>query len=100
MNSYSNPNRSRKSRSIALLCAAKLSNLSNGSGIRLSGLPRCSVSMAWLGTLSGTLRKPSISSENSISRVGASDIAWNAWRTIVVRSTSLNVPMCGRPDGP
>ena len=68
--------------------------------MRVSGLPRYSASIASLGTLSGTLRSPSMSSQNAISRVGASDSAWNALRTIVVRSTSLNVPICGRPEGP
>ena len=33
-------------------------------------------------------------------RVGWSDSAWNACRTMVVRSTSLNVPICGSPEGP
>ena len=34
----------------------------------VSGCPRCSRSMSWLGTLSGTFRKPSMSSENAMSR--------------------------------
>ena len=50
--------------------AAKLSWVPNGSGIWVSGLPRFSASIAWLGTLSGTLRSPSMSSLNAISRVG------------------------------
>ena len=41
-----------------------------------------------------------MSSLNAISRVGVSLSAWNARRTIVVRNTSLNVPICGSPDGP
>ena len=43
-----------------------------------------------------------MSSENAISRVGQwSPVrARKALRTIVVRATSPNVPMCGRPDGP
>ena len=41
-----------------------------------------------------------MSSLKAISRVGMSLIASKAWRTIVVRSTSLKVPICGRPDGP
>ena len=39
--------------------------------MRVSGLPKCSASIAPLGTLSGTLRRPSISSENATSRVFA-----------------------------
>ena len=57
-------------------------------------------SISWFGTLSGTLRSPSISSEKQISRVGTPVITSNAWRTIVVRATSPKVPICGRPDGP
>jgi hypothetical protein len=68
--------------------------------MRVSGLPRCCASISLLGTLSGTLRSPSMSSLNAISRVGTSLIASKARRTIVVRSTSLNVPICGRPEGP
>ena len=33
-------------------------------------------------------------------RVGWSESVRNACRTKVVRSTSLNVPICGRPEGP
>jgi hypothetical protein len=55
-----------------------------------------------LGMLSGTLRKPSMSSEKAIRRVliVSPVSARNAWRTIEVRATSPNVPICGRPDGP
>ncbi len=58
--------------------------------------------MSLFGTLSGTLRSPSMSSENAISRVFtlSSVSTRNAWRTMVVRATSPNVPICGRPDGP
>ncbi len=58
--------------------------------------------MAWLGRLGGTFLRPSMSSENEISRVGmASSVsARKALRTMVVRTTSLKVPMCGRPEGP
>ena len=38
----------------------------------VSGLPKCSRSMSWFGTLSGTLRKPSMSSEKATSLVGTS----------------------------
>ena len=41
-----------------------------------------------------------MSSENAISLVGTSEITSNALRTMVVRATSPNVPICGRPDGP
>ena len=41
-----------------------------------------------------------MSSEKQNSRVGTSLSRWNAWRTMVVRTTSPKVPMCGRPDGP
>ena len=43
-----------------------------------------------------------MSSENAISRVLilSSVSTRNAWRTIEVRATSPNVPICGRPDGP
>ena len=99
-NSYSNPKVSRNRRSIALLCAPKLSCSPNGSGTLVSGRCRFSRSIAWFGTLSGTLRMPSMSSEKQISRVGRSEISWNARRIIVVRATSPNVPMCGSPLGP
>src|SRR5262245_19581121 len=77
-------------------------SLENGSGTRVSGLPRWLAIMSRLGTLSGTLRRPSMSSENEISRVlMLSPVSTrNAWRTMVVRATSPNVPICGRPDGP
>ena len=42
--------------------------------MRVSGLPRCSRSISGLGMLSGTLRKPSMSSEKAKSRVGRSDM--------------------------
>ena len=43
-----------------------------------------------------------MSSVNEISRVGmASSVrARKALRTMVVRATSLKVPMCGRPEAP
>ena len=43
-----------------------------------------------------------MSSEKQMSRVGilSSVSRRNAVRTMVVRATSPNVPMCGRPDGP
>ena len=52
------------------------------------------------GMLSGTLRSPSMSSEKQKSRVGRSDRRLKAWRTMVVRTTSPKVPICGRPEGP
>ena len=103
MNSYSKPNWSRKARSRALLAAPNDGySLENGSGIAVSGLPRCDASISLFGTLSGTLRRPSMSSENAISRVLilSSVSTRKAWRTMVVRATSPNVPMCGRPEGP
>ena len=100
-NSYSKPNESRKARSRALLAAPKLGcSLLNGSGTEVSGLPRLAASISLLGTLSGTLRSPSMSSEKQNSRVGISLRRLKAWRTMVVRTTSPKVPMCGRPDGP
>ena len=72
-NSYSKPKESRKARSRALLAAPKLGcSLLNGSGTAVSGLPRCGASISLLGTLSGTLRSPSMSSEKQNSRVGTS----------------------------
>ena len=68
--------------------------------MRVSGLPRCGVSRSRLGTLSGTLRSPSMSSLNAISREGRPVSTVKAWRTQEVRATSPNVPICGRPDGP
>ena len=59
-------------------------------------------SMSRLGTLSGTFLRPSISSEKQISRVLRlpSVKTSKAWRTMAVRATSPNVPMCGSPEGP
>ena len=99
-NSYSKPKVSRKRRSIALLWAPKLSCSPNGSGTLVSGRCRFARSISWFGTLSGTLRMPSMSSEKQISRVGMSEIVSKARRIIVVRATSPKVPMCGRPLGP
>ena len=100
-NSYSKPNESRKARSRALFAAPKLGcSLLNGSGTAVSGLPRWAASISLFGTLSGTLRRPSMSSEKQNSRAGTSDRRRKAWRTIVVRTTSPKVPICGRPDGP
>ena len=91
---------SRNRLSIALLCAPKLSNSPNGSGTLVSGRCRFCLSIAWFGIFSGTLRMPSRSSEKQMSRVGISEIAWNARRIIVVRATSPKVPICGSPLGP
>ena len=67
----------------------------------VSGFSRCSASKSALGTFSGTLRRPSISSEKQISRVAMSGAnIEKAWRTIEVRTTSPNVPICGRPLAP
>jgi hypothetical protein len=55
--------------------------------------------MSWFGTLPGTFRIPSMSSEKQISRVGMSEITSNARRIIVVRRTSPKVPIWGRPLG-
>ena len=87
---------------MALLCSPNDRYLPNGSGTWVSGLSRLALSSSWLGTLSGTLRRPSISSEKQISRVGtlSSVSTRNAWRTMVVRATSPKVPICGRPEGP
>ena len=41
-----------------------------------------------------------MSSEKANSRVGRSDMRRKAWRTMVVRTTSPKVPICGRPEGP
>ncbi len=67
-----------------------------------SGLPMCAASMSLLGTLSGTLRRPSMSSEKQMRRVlrRPSVSTSKAWRTMLVRATSPKVPMCGSPDGP
>ena len=99
-NSYSKPKLSRNACSRALLCAPKLSWVPNGSGTRVSGLPRCSRSIAPFGTLSGTLRKPSMSSLNATMRDGLPVRVVKACRTQLVRATSPKVPICGRPDGP
>ena len=100
-NSYSKPKESRKARRRALLAAPKLGcSLLKGSGTAVSGLPRCDASISLFGTLSGTLRRPSMSSEKQNRRAGTS-LSWRkAWRTMVVRTTSPKVPMCGRPEGP
>src|SRR5471032_3091768 len=100
-NSYSKPNESRNARRRALLAAPNDGySLLNGSGTDVSGLPRWAASISLFGTLSGTLRNPSMSSEKQNSLVGTSLSRWNAWRTIVVRTTSPKVPICGNPDGP
>ena len=82
--------------------APKLSCSPNGSRTTVSGLPRSSISISWLGTLVGTFLSPSMSSEKAISLVGmASSVsARKALRTMVVRDTSPKVPRCGRPEGP
>ena len=69
--------------------------------MRESGLPRCDASISLFGTLSGTLRSPSMSSENAISRVLilSSVSTRKAWRTMVVRATSPNVPMMRQARG-
>ena len=102
MNSYSNPNRSRKERNRVLFCSAKLAYSPKGSGTCVSGLPRCAAIMSRFGMLSGTLRKPSMSSEKAISLVlTLSPVSTRkACRTMLVRATSPNVPKCGKPDGP
>ena len=43
-----------------------------------------------------------MSSEKTISRVLSLSLGQvsKAWRTMLVRATSPNVPMCGRPEGP
>src|SRR6266550_6779802 len=100
-NSYSKPKESRKARRRALLAAPKLGySLLKGSGTAVSGLPRWAASISLLGTLSGTLRSPSMSSEKQNSRVGTSLRRQNAWRTMVVLTTSAKVPIWGRPEGP
>ena len=68
--------------------------------MRVKGLPRWAATSSLFGMLSGTLRRPSISSEKQMSRVGTSDSRRKAWRTMVVRTTSPKVPMWGRPEGP
>ena len=59
-------------------------------------------SIARLGTLSGILRSPSMSSDTTKRRVGmASPVrARNAARTMVGRATSPKVPRWGRPEAP
>ena len=58
-------------------------------------LAEMSATISLLGMLPGTLRKPSMSSEKQISRVGI--LSWvtarKAWRTMVVRATSPKVPI-------
>ena len=56
--------------------------------------------MSAFGMFSGTLRSPSMSSENANSLLGMSDSSASARRTIWVRTTSPKVPMWGSPDGP
>ena len=68
--------------------------------MRVSGMPRCCATIARLGMLSGTLRKPSMSSEKHRSRVLIPVMVSKACRTMVVRATSPKVPICGSPDGP
>ena len=43
-----------------------------------------------------------MSSEKQSSRVGTLSFVMTrkAWRTMEVRATSPNVPICGRPEGP
>src|ERR1700722_17069357 len=102
MNSYSNPNWSRKARSRALLCSAKLAYWPNGSGTCDSGLPRGGAIMSRVGIYTGILRRPSMSSEKAISLVLtlAPASTRKACLTMLVRATSPKVPRCGRPDGP
>ena len=56
--------------------------------------------MSRLGTLCGTLRRPSMSSEKACRRVGRPVRCSKARRTKLVRATSAKVPMWGRPLGP
>src|ERR1700712_1255424 len=56
--------------------------------------------MSRFGMLSGTFRKPSMSSLNASSFDGRPVSSVNACLTQVVRATSPNVPICGSPDGP
>ena len=100
INSYSKPKVSKKRRSIALLWWPKLSYSPNGSGTEVSGRCKCSTKPSELGTLLGTLRMPSRSSEKQTSRVGMSLNSRKARITIDVRATSPNVPMWGKPLGP
>ena len=76
--------------------------IAEGIGNLRKRLAEMLATISWLGTLPGTLRKPSMSSEKQTSRVGilSSVSTRKAWRTKVVRATSPKVPICGRPDGP
>src|ERR1700744_5317706 len=56
--------------------------------------------MSLLGMLSGTLRRPSMSSLKASSLEGRPVSRVKALRTQVVRATSPNVPIWGRPEGP
>ena len=60
----------------------------------------CGRTSSGFGMFRGTLRRPSMSSENAISFVGRSLSCRNARRMKVVRATSANVPMWGKPEGP
>jgi hypothetical protein len=57
-------------------------------------------SISLFGTLSGTLRNPSMSSLKASSFDGRPVMTVKACRTQEVRATSPNVPICGRPEGP
>ena len=60
----------RESRAAAHYCARRNCRaFRTDRGSRVSGLPRCAAISSLLGTLSGTLRSPSMSSEKAISRV-------------------------------
>ena len=64
---------------MALLCWPKLGSPSpNGFGTLVSGLPRLARSSAWFGTLSGTLRMPSMSSEKQMRREGMRSLGQHA----------------------
>ena len=84
-----------------VLVRAEARCVPNGSGTEVSGFSSAACSSSWFGTLVGTLRRPSMSSEKQTSRVLASGRSvCSACRTIEVRATSPNVPICGSPDGP
>ena len=90
----------KKSFNISLLCSPKLLNFWKGSGTCVKGLWRFCCNKSWLGTLSGTFLKPSMSSENVIISVGKS-VSWLSALTIIeVRATSPKVPIWGNPLGP